>query len=111
MLVILNELFFVFFTAGDKPIILVVMHHAYEAKSVPSVKTWKDSFKVVLCVHVFYHEKVNGLLSCQENNDAISKIQTELLKYGIDIIESTSGDTQSWLSSQISWIQNSIKKK
>ncbi|XP_065328084.1 uncharacterized protein LOC134643539 [Pelmatolapia mariae] len=78
---------------GDKPVILVVMHHAYEAKPVPSVKTWKDSWKVVLCVHVFYHEKLHGLLPCQENNDAIFKIQTELLKYGVDITESTSGDT------------------
>ncbi|XP_063324697.1 uncharacterized protein LOC134623536 [Pelmatolapia mariae] len=70
---------------GDKPVILVVMHHTYEAKPVPSVKTWKESCKVVLCVHVFYHEKFNGLLSCQENNDAVSKIRTELLKYGVDI--------------------------
>ncbi|XP_025754698.1 uncharacterized protein LOC102078051 isoform X19 [Oreochromis niloticus] len=79
---------------GDKPVILVVMHHTYGARSVPSVKTWKDSCKVVLCVHVFYHEKVPGLLPCQENNDAIFKIRTELLKYGVDITESTSGDTQ-----------------
>ncbi|XP_025754710.1 uncharacterized protein LOC112841729 isoform X1 [Oreochromis niloticus] len=87
---------------GDKPVILVVMHHAYEARSVSSAKTWKDSCKVVLCVHVFYHEKVPGLLPCQENNDAISKIQTELLNYGVDITESTSGDNQSWLSFLVS---------
>ncbi|CAI5683427.1 unnamed protein product [Oreochromis niloticus] len=96
---------------GDKPVILVVMHHTYGARSVPSVKTWKDSCKVVLHVHVFYHEKVPGLLSCQENNDAISRIRTELLKYGVDITESTSGDDQSWLSSQVSRFQNSFKKK
>ncbi|XP_063351518.1 uncharacterized protein LOC134643183 [Pelmatolapia mariae] len=96
---------------GDKPVILVVMHHAYEAKPVRSVKTWKDSWKVVLCVHVFYHETVPGLLPCQENNDAIFKIQTELLKYGVDITESTSGDTQSWFRSPYSWFQNSTKKK
>ncbi|XP_039454895.1 cortactin-binding protein 2-like isoform X29 [Oreochromis aureus] len=83
---------------GDKPVILVVMHHTYGARSVSSAKTWKDSCKVVLCVHVFYHKKVPGLLSCQENNDAIFKIRTELLKYGVDITESTSGDTQNWFS-------------
>lgn len=42
---------------------------------------WKDNPKVVLTVHVFFHETKSGLLTCKENSDAITAIRNKLLEY------------------------------
>ncbi|XP_023203134.1 uncharacterized protein LOC111611343 [Xiphophorus maculatus] len=68
---------------GAKPAILVLMHHAYEPKHVATMGTWDYNPKIVQHFSVFYHERVNGLIRCKENNDAISGIQQELLKHGV----------------------------
>lgn len=49
------------------------------------MRTWHDNPEpeVVLHVNVFYHETIPGLLTCQQNNDAVSKIQKKLLEYSI----------------------------
>lgn len=60
------------------------MHHAYEPKHVATMGTWDYNPKIVQHFSVFYHERANGLISCKENNDAISGIQQELLKHGVD---------------------------
>lgn len=63
---------------GDKPVILVVMHHAHEAKHVATTGTWEDNFRIVKHFNVFYHERANGLIRCRENDAAILGIQNEL---------------------------------
>lgn len=70
---------------GGKPVILVLMHHAHEPKYTTSMRTWHDNPEpeVVLHVNVFFHETIPGLLTCQQNNDAVSKIQKKLLEYSI----------------------------
>ncbi|KAM8725412.1 uncharacterized protein AB9X84_002206 isoform 2-T3 [Acanthopagrus schlegelii] len=78
----------------DKDIILVLMHHMREPKPTTNIRTWNDYKQVVLHVHVFYHETNNGLLSCQQNNDAVLKIQSELLNYSIPRFQATSGNAQ-----------------
>ncbi|XP_069570540.1 uncharacterized protein [Brachyistius frenatus] len=78
----------------DKPVILVVMHHVREAKPVTAVRTWSSHYKVVLYVNVFYHDTMGGLLKCQQNSDAASEIQKELLKHGTKTPYNTSGKAE-----------------
>ncbi|XP_036943318.1 uncharacterized protein LOC119013071 [Acanthopagrus latus] len=78
----------------DKDIILVLMHHMREPKPTTNIRTWNDYKQVVLYVHVFYHETNHGLLTCQQNNDAVLKIQSELLNYSIPRFQATSGNAQ-----------------
>ncbi|XP_054900353.1 uncharacterized protein LOC129369070 [Poeciliopsis prolifica] len=68
---------------GTKPVILILMHHAHEPKHVGRMETWDYNPKIVQHFSVFYHESVNGLIKCKENNDAISGIRQELLKHGV----------------------------
>ncbi|XP_037606760.1 uncharacterized protein si:ch211-245h14.1 isoform X4 [Sebastes umbrosus] len=67
-------------SSDDKPVILVLMHHTREVKYTSSLKTWHDNNNVVLFINVFYHETIKGLLNCEENNAAVSKIQNELVE-------------------------------
>ncbi|XP_024860124.1 uncharacterized protein LOC108231766 [Kryptolebias marmoratus] len=66
---------------GSEPVILVLMHHCHEAKHVASVKTWAENLDVALHVNVFYHESLQGLVQCKENEDAISAIRQKLLGF------------------------------
>lgn len=77
---------------GDTPVILVLMHHTYKATSVTPLRTWSEDLNVLLHVNVFYHEKIPGLLKCQENTAAVSQIQNEFLK--IHPRTNTSADSQ-----------------
>ncbi|XP_034006725.1 uncharacterized protein LOC117498622 isoform X18 [Trematomus bernacchii] len=61
---------------GDKPVILVLMHHAYEAKFIPNVQ---QGANVQLQVNVFFHETKHGLLNCGENGAVVCEI-TKYLK-------------------------------
>ncbi|XP_069014534.1 uncharacterized protein [Embiotoca jacksoni] len=89
---------------GDKPVILVVMHHVREAKPVTAVRTWSSHYKVVLYVNVFYHDTTGGLLKCQQNSDAASEIQKELLKHGTKTPYNTSGKAEGGITaSSYSW--------
>ncbi|MEQ2216727.1 hypothetical protein XENOCAPTIV_021406 [Xenoophorus captivus] len=65
---------------GYEPVILVLMHHAHEAKHVPTMATWYCTPKILQHFNVFYHEKMRGLITCKENDVAISGIQNELIK-------------------------------
>lgn len=65
----------------NKDVILVVMHHAREAKMSSSLRTWSRPKHVVLDVNVFFHDAEGGLLKCKENDDAVSEIQRKLLNY------------------------------
>ncbi|XP_068433288.1 uncharacterized protein [Clinocottus analis] len=76
-----------------KPIILVLMHHMYEVKAVTSMKTWPDDANVVLRVNVFYHETM-GLLTCEENDAAVTEIKNKLLAHFIKGSNDTSENAQ-----------------
>lgn len=69
-------------STDDKPVILVLMHHTYEPKPVATTGTWGNNSKIVHHFNIFYHERARGLITCQENGQAISGILTEVLKYG-----------------------------
>ncbi|XP_024146649.1 uncharacterized protein LOC112157843 [Oryzias melastigma] len=66
---------------GDDPVILVLMHYSEEPKHVSSSEVFSSYPNVVLEVHVFYHDKQNGLLRCEQNEKAVIKLKTELKKY------------------------------
>nr|XP_046229991.1 uncharacterized protein LOC124051018 isoform X2 [Scatophagus argus] len=64
----------------DKPVILVLMYHRHQPMCVPEMRELSSFQNVVLCVNVFYHEKC-GLLTCAQNDAAVSNIQSKLLEY------------------------------
>ncbi|XP_053300535.1 uncharacterized protein LOC128459733 isoform X3 [Pleuronectes platessa] len=87
---------------GDKPVILVKMHHVCESKSSLCFNSSIDDRNIVLQVNVFYHENLRGLLECKLNENAVDEIQQELLKHSdhrsTDTRASTSGQgPSSWL--------------
>ncbi|XP_036964583.1 uncharacterized protein LOC119025283 isoform X2 [Acanthopagrus latus] len=64
---------------GDKPVILVLMHHTRDVDFSTDVKKWSGIYQnVVLDVHVLFHETQPGLLMCPRNDEAVHQIQTEL---------------------------------
>ncbi|XP_029966141.1 uncharacterized protein LOC115401901 [Salarias fasciatus] len=71
----------------DQLVILVMMRHSHEVKSVAMQRTWSYFPNIVLHTTVFYHDTVNGLLNCQENADAIFQIRKELLKHSSETAE------------------------
>ncbi|XP_062267781.1 uncharacterized protein LOC133973758 isoform X2 [Platichthys flesus] len=86
---------------GDKPVILVKMHHVCESKSSLCLNTSIDDRNIVLQVNVFYHESLRGLLQCELNDTAVYDIKQELLKLSdhrsTDTRASTSGQgPSSW---------------
>ncbi|XP_062267788.1 uncharacterized protein LOC133973759 isoform X2 [Platichthys flesus] len=78
---------------GDRPIILVKMHHVCESKSSLCFNTSIDDRNDVLQVNVFYHENFPGLLKCQLNENAVYEIQQELLKHSVHRSKVTSRST------------------
>lgn len=68
------------------------MHHTHQPKCTSSVRTRPHYPTVVLQVNIFYHDSVPGLLTCQQNNDAVTKILNKLLEYKTMIHKDTSGN-------------------
>ncbi|XP_036964588.1 uncharacterized protein LOC119025285 isoform X2 [Acanthopagrus latus] len=65
--------------AGDKPVILVLMHHTRDVDFSTDVKKWSGTYQnVKLDVHVLFHETQPGLLKCPRNDEAVQQIQTVL---------------------------------
>ncbi|KAM8748349.1 uncharacterized protein AB9X84_013519 [Acanthopagrus schlegelii] len=65
--------------AGDKPVILVLMHHTRDVDFSTDVKKWSGTYQnVVLDVHVLFHETQPGLLKCPRNDEAVHQIQKVL---------------------------------
>ncbi|XP_070782056.1 uncharacterized protein [Enoplosus armatus] len=77
-------------SAGNTPVILVLMHHVREPKGTTSMRTWSCHANVVLHVNVFYHDTMHGLLMCEQNNAAASEIRNQLLAYSISRCKVTS---------------------
>uniref|UniRef100_A0A1A8F9V1 Uncharacterized protein n=1 Tax=Nothobranchius korthausae TaxID=1143690 RepID=A0A1A8F9V1_9TELE len=97
---------------GDKPVVLLLMHHVHEVKYVPSMRTWPDYHNIVLHVNVFYHEKVPGLIVCQKNVEAIAAVKNEILKYGItDVHSGYLSDSASLSSYDTGFVTHSVSQR
>ncbi|XP_053300552.1 uncharacterized protein LOC128459736 isoform X2 [Pleuronectes platessa] len=81
---------------GDKPVILVKMHHVCESKSSLCSNTSIDDRNIVLQVNVFYHENLRGLLECKLNEKGVSGIKQELLKHSVHRSTDTRASTSRW---------------
>ncbi|KAF7650596.1 hypothetical protein LDENG_00123340 [Lucifuga dentata] len=80
---------------GDKPVILVLMHHSYSPRTTASLRTWAQSTNTIkLDVNVFYHETVKGLIKCDQNEQGVREIHTELLSLA-GLNKENSGDISS----------------
>nr|XP_046259651.1 uncharacterized protein LOC124066873 isoform X3 [Scatophagus argus] len=67
---------------GDKPVILVLMHHTRDVDFPAEVTTWSENYqKVELEVHVLFHETQLGLLVCGRNEQAVDQIKKVLHKH------------------------------
>ncbi|KAK2808807.1 hypothetical protein Q5P01_000611 [Channa striata] len=67
---------------GDKPVILVVMHHTRDVDYSTCGTSWSERCQnVALDVHVLFHETMQGLLTCEKNNVAVLEIKNMLLFY------------------------------
>ncbi|KAM9709833.1 uncharacterized protein ACNS7B_023995 isoform 2-T2 [Menidia menidia] len=61
---------------GDKPVILVVMHHTRKPDfSTEGIKWSHTSGNICLEAHALFHETQPGLLECPKNHQAVNQIQ------------------------------------
>lgn len=92
--------------ADNTPVILVLMHHTREPKCTNSAKTWLSEHVDVSTVDVFYHDTMNGLLQCTQNNQAVLTIQDKLLKHtsaGHDVSEGMDVDRRGNDTASTGW--------
>ncbi|XP_062287837.1 uncharacterized protein LOC133993023 [Scomber scombrus] len=69
-------------SCGQKPVILVLMHHTRDVEYSTAGRRWSDVYdNVVLDVHVLFHETKNGLLTCPKNNEAADEILEGFMKH------------------------------
>ncbi|XP_044221327.1 uncharacterized protein LOC122991913 [Thunnus albacares] len=69
-------------SCGEKPVILVLMHHTRDVDYSTDGRRWSDMYdNVVLDVHVLFHETKSGLLTCPKNDQAVDQIQKELQEH------------------------------
>ncbi|RVE56103.1 hypothetical protein OJAV_G00232970 [Oryzias javanicus] len=66
---------------GDDPVILLITIYSQEPKHVSSSEVLTSYPNVYLEVNVFYHDRKNGLLKCEENRNAVMQLRDELMKY------------------------------
>ncbi|RVE56124.1 hypothetical protein OJAV_G00232990 [Oryzias javanicus] len=64
---------------GDR-VILVLMHYSQKPRHISFSKVLSSFSNVVLEVHIFYHDRQNGLLECEQNNNAVIELRKELIK-------------------------------
>nr|XP_023649101.1 uncharacterized protein LOC111834249 isoform X2 [Paramormyrops kingsleyae]XP_023649102.1 uncharacterized protein LOC111834249 isoform X2 [Paramormyrops kingsleyae] len=64
----------------DKPVILVFMHHCHDPSHMTNITVQPTESKIVLVVHSVFLEN-KGLLACEENNQAVVMVCSELKKY------------------------------
>ncbi|KAM9754435.1 uncharacterized protein ACNS7B_007381 [Menidia menidia] len=66
-------------SAGDKPVILVLMHHTRDIDFTTARKKWKEKYEQVqLDVEVLFHKSKKGLLKCEKNKQAVEEIKNVL---------------------------------
>lgn len=69
-------------SSGNKPVILVVMHHTRDNDFSPGVTQWSEMYRnIKMVTHILFHETQPGLLNCPRNHQAIQQIQKELKKF------------------------------
>ncbi|CAK6974016.1 Hypothetical predicted protein [Scomber scombrus] len=69
-------------SCGQKPVILVLMHHTRDVEYSTEGRRWSDEYNnIVLDVHVLFHETKSGLLMCPKNDQAAGRLQQELQKH------------------------------
>ncbi|KAK2816562.1 hypothetical protein Q7C36_022833 [Tachysurus vachellii] len=59
--------------AGDKPAVLVVLHHTFNAELIVPDSSRSVNRENTITVDCLFHE-VQGLLRCHKNNEALSKV-------------------------------------
>ncbi|XP_026173763.1 uncharacterized protein LOC113136877 isoform X2 [Mastacembelus armatus] len=79
----------------EKDVILVLMHHAFEAKNTTNRRTWNDYPNIKFHVNIFYHETMQGLLKCSQNDEAVTKIREKLMEYRTQRSNDTNADVLS----------------
>ncbi|KAM4633987.1 uncharacterized protein ACJ7VT_022608 isoform 3-T4 [Polymixia lowei] len=79
---------------GNKPIILVLMHHTRDAQYTVSQKSWAHRPEnIVFDINVLYHEAM-GLLQCQTNDQAVAQMYNKLLEHSsCEIVRSGDADS------------------
>ncbi|XP_008401791.1 uncharacterized protein LOC103461251 [Poecilia reticulata] len=66
----------------NKPVILVLMHHTRDPDYSTAGTKWSEVYdNVKLEVHILFHETKPGLLTCQQNSQAIEAIDQKLNEY------------------------------
>ncbi|CAK6984895.1 uncharacterized protein LOC122991920 [Scomber scombrus] len=69
-------------SCGQKPVILVLMHHTRDVEYSTEGRRWSDEYNnIVLDVHVLFHQMKNGLLLCPKNDEAADQILKELKEH------------------------------
>nr|XP_023649105.1 uncharacterized protein LOC111834252 [Paramormyrops kingsleyae] len=64
----------------NKPVILVFMHHCHSPSHMTNITVQPCRSNIVQIVQCAFHES-KGLLQCQENEQAVAKVQPTLLRY------------------------------
>lgn len=78
----ISKLSLIFLLSGDKPAILVLMHHTRDVDYSTDTKKWSENYRNIKKeVHVLFHETQPGLLKCEGNNQAAHQIQKALKSY------------------------------
>ncbi|CAG5958612.1 unnamed protein product, partial [Menidia menidia] len=68
-------------SAGDKPVILVLMHHTRDINFETTRKKWTEKYEQVqFDVEVLFHKSKKGLLRCEKNKQAVKEIKHFLKK-------------------------------
>ncbi|XP_072558577.1 uncharacterized protein [Paramormyrops kingsleyae] len=65
---------------GNKPVILVFMHHCHHPSHMTNITVQPSRSNIVQAVHCAFHE-TTGLLECQENEQAVKAVHSQLLRY------------------------------
>ncbi|XP_072559228.1 uncharacterized protein [Paramormyrops kingsleyae] len=63
----------------DKPVILVFMHHCHHPSHMTNITVQPSRSNIVQVVHCAFHES-RGLLECKENEEAVDKVLSALLR-------------------------------
>ncbi|XP_029981780.1 uncharacterized protein LOC115413174 isoform X2 [Sphaeramia orbicularis] len=67
---------------GQKPVILVLMHHLRKEDHVTEETDWSHLYpNVKKEIHILFHETMNGLLRCKRNDEAIQKLRDQCKRY------------------------------
>ncbi|KAL1253953.1 hypothetical protein QQF64_016182 [Cirrhinus molitorella] len=67
---------------GDKPAVLVTMHHTFNPQYVcPTFNISSSQARHLEYVNVLFHDTSNGILRCPTNDNAIAKLQFVINQY------------------------------